>query len=441
MKRRVRDEKGAVLVVVALVMTSLMVLSAGGVMLFTLYGSHREMQKAADQAAVAGAAALPLLNPGEALSGLPLNTAYNLTAAVGLDVPLKGLSNVPDPRAVACAYGKDSLLPQSSRMIGSFGVTPSGLPGTYCSSSPWADARINPTLNSLSTPLSTCVNGLTTEITGLINTLNSSLASLSCLPLLGCLLSDVTNKVNATVAQLNGVLASVKKLEALSPALLTPEMTVTVTERVRPPMMTFVTGNDGVTMTVTATAQRHLKNAVVLPATPQLLNADLNTALNATKPQIQTAMGGVNTQLNSLMTYWGLTSCQDLLAPGSTLYNDISDLYNPPAAGTYTGHDLLRGAQSAATRAASASGYTVPQLAGEAFLVIRQGPTPSTLSGLLGPVFGTLGLSPTLSDLPIPALDVALVAAHDLEDGNISNPDLIPDVAAARGLFTATLID
>jgi hypothetical protein len=33
-----------------------------------------------------------------------------------------------------------------------------------------------------------------------------------------------------------------------------------------------------------------------------------------------------------------------------------------------------------------------------------------------------------------------MVAAHNLEDGNISNPDLITDAAAARGLFTATLV-
>jgi hypothetical protein len=35
---------------------------------------------------------------------------------------------------------------------------------------------------------------------------------------------------------------------------------------------------------------------------------------------------------------------------------------------------------------------------------------------------------------------VVAVAAHNLEDGNISNPDLISDLAAARGLFTATLV-
>lgn len=445
MKRRVHDEKGIVLIVVASVMTALMVLSAGGIMLFTLYGSHREMQKAADQAALAGAAALPLLRPGVALSSLPMNTVYDLTDDVGLDVPLKGLNNVPDPRAVACAFGTRSLQGDSASLINSFGGTATGLPSSYCASSPWADARVNPTLNSLSTPLSTCVNGLTSNINTTINSLNTGLNSLlgNLLGLLGLGLTgaQATAIVNNTVAQLQGVLTSVQNLEALSPALLTPEMTVTVTDRVDPPLISMVTGNSGVQMTVSSTAKRRLKNAVVLPNTPALLNTDLNAPLNATKPQVMAALGEANTQLNALMTQFGLSQCRDLLAPSSSVYQDISDIYEPPAAGTYSGRDLIDGATAAVTRAAGDSGQNVDNLAGEAFLVIRDGVNPTTVSGLLGPLLDSLGLSTTVKTLPIPAMDVAIIAAHNLEDGNISNAYLISDAAAARGLFTATLVN
>ncbi|HEU4868725.1 MAG TPA: hypothetical protein VFV09_13495 [Actinomycetota bacterium] len=428
-------------------MSVLLTLTAGGVMLFTLYGSQREMQKAADQAALAGAAGMPLLRPGVALSSLPLNTVYDLTDDVGLDVPLKGLNNVPDPRAVACAYGTSGLAADSAKFVNSFGVTASGLPSSYCSSSPWSDARVNPSLNSLTTPLSTCVNGLTTSINGVISQLQGSLAGLLSNPLIGLLLAplglnvtSLTNTVTGTITTLTGTLDSVKNLEALAPALLTPEMTVTVTDKVKPPIVGLVTGGDGVQMKVTATAQRRLKNAVVLPATPGLLNTDLNTALNTTKPQVLNALTAANTQLNGLMTRFGLSSCQNLLAPTSSIYQDISDIYSPPASGTYTGRDLIEGATDAVNRIAGESGTATNALAGEAFLVIRQGATPTTLSGLLGPVTSLLGLSSTLQTLPIPALDVAMVAAHNLEDGNISNPDLITDAAAARGLFTATLV-
>lgn len=84
---RARDEKGAVLVIVAIFTLVLLTLSVGGIMMFSVYGANREMQKAADQAALAGAAALPLLRPGVALSSLNLNPVYNLTDNYGLDVP------------------------------------------------------------------------------------------------------------------------------------------------------------------------------------------------------------------------------------------------------------------------------------------------------------------------------------------------------------------
>jgi hypothetical protein len=303
---------------------------------------------------------------------------------------------------------------------------------------------VNPTLNSLSTPLSTCVNGLTTNITNLTNSLlsgkQSLLGNLLGLLGLGMTAAQVTALVDSTVAQLNGVLKSVQNLEALSPALLTPEMTVTVTDKVKPPLVGLITGGDGVQMKVTATAKRHLKNAVVLPNTPALLGTDLNAALNTTKPQVLNALSTVNTQLNSLMSGLGMSGCQNLLAPSSSIYQDISDIYSPPASGSYTGRDLIRGATDAVNRVVSSSGVTAQNVAGEAFLVIRQGVTPNTLSGLLGSLVNNLGLSSTLKTLPVPALDVALVAAHNLEDGNISNPDLITDAAAARGLFTATLV-
>lgn len=443
LQSRIRDERGAVLIIVALVMSALLTLSAGGIMLFTLYGGQREMQKAADQAALAGAAGLPLLRPGVALGSLPLNTAYELTDDVGLDVPLKSLNNVPDPRAVACAYGAAGLASDSAHLVNKFGSAPTPASSSYCAASPWNDARIIPALNSLSTPLSACVNGLTTSINGVINQLTTSLNNLLCLPLV-CNLADVTKTVNDTIARLQGVLTSVQNLEALSPALLTPEMTVSVKSGVKPPMLSMITGADGVQMTVQSVAERRLKNAVVLPNTPALTDTSLNTALASTKPAVMNALAAANTQLNTLMgsapSGLGLSSCQNLLDPDDKVVKDVSDIYSPPASGPApTGATLINGATAAAQRAAAQAGTSVEQLAGEAFLVIRQGPSPTTLSGLLGPVFDLLGLSPTLGLLQIPAVDVAIVAAHNLEDKNISNPDLISDAAAARGLFTATL--
>ncbi|HVL50858.1 MAG TPA: hypothetical protein VM754_05085 [Actinomycetota bacterium] len=459
MKNRVHDERGAVLIIVALVMSVLLILSAGGVMLFTLYGSHREMQKTADQSALAGAAALPLLRPGQTLSTLPMNTAYRLTEGVGLDVPLKGLSNVPDPRAVACAYGVRNLAADSSNLVNKFAVGPTGLPSSYCSNSPWADGRINPTLNSLSTPLSACLNNLTTRINGAITELQSGLNGLLglssfalnlLLAPLGLNASQVTGNVNRTIDMLKSTLRSVEYLEALSPALLTPQMTVTVTDRVVPPLMSMVTSDNGVQMQVTATAERRLKNAIVLPSVssplptgPSMPSVDINVPLNATKPQIMGALSSVNAELNRLASYTpALSGCQNLLAPGTKIYQDIEDVYDPPESAPYSSNDLIAGATAAANRAAADAGTSAANLAGEAFLVVRSGgPSSTTVSSLLGPVVDLLNLTSVVKLLPVPALDVALIAAHNLEDRNISNPDLIPDTLGARGLFTARLVN
>lgn len=447
MKRHVSDERGAVLVIVALVMSVLLTLSAGGVMLFTLYGSQREMQKAADQAALAGAAGMPLLRPGQALGSLPgLNTAYDLTDDVGLDVPLKSLiQGIPDPRAVACAYGSKSLEASSAKLVTGFGSAPSPTPSTICANSPWSDARITPSLNSLSTPLSTCLESLTTRINSAISQLTTSLANVVCLPLLGCVLSTLTGNVNNTIARLQDTLTQIQNLEALAPALLTPQMTVTVKSGVKPPMMSLVTGSDGIQMTATSIAERRLKNAVVLPDTPALTGVSLNSALAETKPTVMTALGTINSQLNTLFsaTSAGLnvSGCQNLLDPNGKIVKDIGDIYNPPASGPApTGQSLINGATAAATRAAGLAGTSIDNLAGEAILVIRQGVTPTTISSLLADPLNLLGLNGTLGLVQIPALDVAIVAAHNLEDGNISNADLMSDLASARGLFTATLV-
>jgi putative Flp pilus-assembly TadE/G-like protein len=451
LKIRARDEKGAVLVIVAIVMTALLTLSAGGILVFTLYGANREMQKAADQAALAGAAALPLLRPGVALESLNMNPVYRLTNNVGLDVPLKSLvSGVPDPRAVACAYGhynmggpqgdKTALEGPNARLIKIYGSAADPFAGgTYCSNAPWSDGRVLPTVNGLATPLTGCINSLTSSLTSLISQLQGALS----LPLLGGILGNI----NATINQVTGVLNAVKNLEALSPALLTPEMTVQIRSGVNPPMMSFITGSNGIQMTVEATAARRLKNAVVLPNTPGLTGVSLNTALAATKPTIMNALNGpgaasLNNQLNTLMSGLGLSGCQNLLSSSSKLVQDIDDIYNPPAGGPApTARDLIAGATTAAQQSAAGAGQNVNDLAGEAVLLIRQGPNPSSLSSLLGPVFSLLG--PVLGvplTTQIPAMDVVAVAAHNLEDGNISNPDLISDLAAARGLFTATLV-
>jgi Flp pilus assembly protein TadG len=454
-------------------MSVLLTLSAGGIMLFSLYGSQREMQKAADQAALAAAAGLPLLNPSQTLDGLALDYTYELLEGYGLDSAVQGATNIPDPRAVACAYANRNLQGDTSRLVAKFGEGYNA--GGSCAGHVSGDARVNVTLGSLTSELSQCLSGLTPAINSLTTQLTTGLNNLLARPLIGLLgitlgtVGDVVNgllpasllaplglnlsQVNTlvqgvpnTIDGLDNVIESVQNLEALTPALLTPEVTVTVTERVTPPLMSMVGGGDGVRMTVSATAERRLKNVVVLPDAP-LLGVDLSSALNAAKPDILSTLTSVNTQLNTVMsTLQGLglgnvAGCQNLLGPASQIYQDIDSLYSPPASAPFTGADLVAGAMDSVIRIAGDSGAAIDDVAGEAFLVIAEGgPTPTTLQNLLGASAGALGLSSTLNSLPIPALDVALVAAHHLESGDPLSEEMMIDTLSARGLFTAVLV-
>lgn len=425
MKRRVHDEKGAVLVVVALVMTSLMILSAGGIMLFTLYGTNREMQKAADQAALAGAAALPPVYPNVLLDNLPYPLSFedisghvhNLTTSVGLDVPMLN-QLVPDPRAVACFYGHESLTGNSAGLTNSFGAAPTGIPSTVCS-----DNRVHVSMHS-NTILS-CVGNIVTELTNRLNILG-----------LGALLQPVLNAVLAPVNRL------VDGLNQALPAVLSPTMTVNIHSKVNPPMFSMISGNAGVQMNVEATAVRRLKNAVVVPtAAGGQLN--LNTVLLQAQGPLFTGptsvVGQVNTALNGLLTGLGITSanCQNIVA--NVLQKELADIYNPPGGGGPSARDVV--AESiAATQATVAA---TPGAAGEAFFLIGAG-GPQSISGIVSGALGLLGplavglIGPVLGALQIPTLDVALVTFDNLAANNVHAT--VVDAANARGMFAATLV-
>lgn len=428
-KNRLSDDRGAVLIIVASFMVVLLTLSAGGIMLFTLYGANREMQKAADQAALAGAASLPLLDPGVLTNGFPvaplLDTTYSITDSTGLDIPRIG--SVPDPKAVACAYGTHNLKGSNAHLIGVFGAAPDSAPATVCASAPWSDVRVFPTVHPNN--ISNCLGGV---VSGVTSRLNSVLGLGGLLGLLGISLDDIM----APVVELQD------SLNKLAPALMTPTMTVEVHSGVEPPLLSFITGSNGVQMAVTATARRQLKNAIVLPDTGELVpGLNLNTALAMPRDDILETLDTINNQLNQLMVGLpGLESCQNVLVP---LRNDIADLYNPPDGGGPPIRQVIDDAVLAADTAVTRGGPALNEMAGEAFLVISGEGSTQSLNTLLNiPLISILApaLRAVLESLQIPALDVGIVAAHEMRNGIMGNDELLPNTFEARGLFTATLV-
>ena len=434
MRRRIRfqNEDGAVLLIVAMVMLPLIILSAGGISVFTLYGAHREMQKAADQAAVAAAAALPPLNPNVVFANLPFpipNTdpVFVLTGDQGLDTPL--LSElVPDPRAVACAYGADGMSSGSAALIALFGVPPTSPPPTLCS-----DTRISPTMQS--TPVYDCLEHV-------VGTLTSRLEILGTDPLLALLLPNVLSAVLTPVQRL------VNGLNQAVPAALSPTMKVEVSSGVRPPMLNVITGEEGIDMRVRATAARRLKNAVVIPLVsggqvgPVVTNdVNLNTALAASQPALINTLGDVDDQVDALMSSLSLANCQNLL---SGVQQDLGDIYNPPSGPAPTAGHIIKESVTAAESTAAATGIALSALAGDAYYAIGAGPPAGSIGSIVSHVVGPL-LAPTalallgpITATQIPTLDVAIVLFTDI--GNQNYHATIIDAANARGLFGAVLV-
>lgn len=424
-----RDD-GAVMVIVALVLIPLMVLSAGGIGLFTLYGAQRELQKAADQAALAGAAALPPLNPNVAFDSLPFpipNTdpVYELAGSQYFDLP-RLADLVPDPRSVACEYGAESLSGDSASLITAFGAEPSVLQSTICT-----DRRVAPTMHS--TPIYHCLDQIVVTLTTRLRILETDI-------LLAPLVPDVLTAVLGPVQQ------AVDALSQLVPAALSPTMRVDVASRVRPPMFDMI-GVDGLDMTVSATASRRLKNAVVVPIIPGgsvgpvvTDDVNLNLALAEPQPALIDALGDIDTLLNQLTASLGLTDCQDLLGG---VRQDLSDIYSPPSGPAPDARDLVKESVDAAEAASASSGVALAELAGDAYYAIGAGDPAGSIGSIVSEVVGPLLASTALALLgpitstQIPSLDVAIVIFTDI--GSEDYRAAVIDAANARGLFRAVL--
>lgn len=421
LKTRLSSERGAVLLTVALVMTVLTLLVAGGISTFTLFGAQRELQKAADQAALAAAAALPPVDPDPLLDLLPLPGTSSEIPVVGpvsgLDVPLKDL--VPDPRAVGCGLGAQSLAGDSALLINSFGTTPTSPPSPPCPNDP----RISV---SFTGGISACVDGI---VNGLVNRLTALVP--------GNLLPSLLASVTAPLTELQ---RNLQLLAAVAPGVATPNVTVTVKSGLEPPLLSMITGSDGVQMQATATAHRRIKNVVALPG-DDLAGINLNSVAAMPRAAVLESLSAIDSQVNNLTQALQLGECHVI----NDLRTDVADVYNPGGSSP-TVTEVIEAAAEATEQAASRSGTAVDDLAGEAFLLVANADDPTSMGGLVPPLLRPVLqlVAPSaltlLNGLQVPALDVAIVAAHNLSDGSVDPSDIM-DAVQARGLFRATLVN
>ena len=439
---RFRDETGGVLVTVAVVLPLIVLLSAGGIVTFTLAATHRELQTAADQAALAGASALPPLYPNDIIAAVetvaPMPDTEPVYELSPFDLPRIG-ELVPDPRAVACAVGSAALDSDSAALVSTLEdqdlfEVPLGDDGeardTFCT-----DQRVYPVIqrNPQATTPTECTNALVEQV-ATANLLPPTDTALD--PLLGTLdptISDIQATVNETVKlNLNNVL----------PAAFTPRMRVDVYSWIEPPLLRLVTNTGGGTMHTTATAYRRIKNAVVVPIVPsqRLLietgvvdpvevitdPVNVNLALNTSQQKLIEALDDADARLNDVMSTYGLP-CENLLG---NVRQDVRDVYDPPTGPAPSALDVVESAVTAAQNTASRTGIPEPDpnnpesLAGEAILLIGV-----TVDEFMNPVRAT----------QIPILDAALVVMRKVADNDYRAATI--SAANAYGVFRATLVE
>jgi hypothetical protein len=447
-----RDD-GGVLAIVAIVLPVLVLLSAGGVSTYAMYASGRELQTAADQAALAGAIALPPFDPNVIVDNAPFpipstDPLYALLPPdVGRIVPRMG-DLIPDPRRVACEVGRAQLDPNAATVVNTLKsqdvfdppLGDDGKPAQTVCENVAVYPRIEPNPDN-TTPVD-CTNRLVQRVAEDAGSLDPSVDTV-----LDPVLAPVQARVDTVVRMpLNHVL----------PAAFTPRMHVDVYAGIEPPMLTLITSRKGGTMHAAATAYRRIKNAVVVPIFPaqqatlvpnpitHLLPVNpatgkpwepidfmtdpvnLNTALHAQQATLIAAITDADDRLDTVMQEYRLP-CDHLL---HNLRQDLRDVYDPPAGPAPAATDIVDAAIAAANSTASAVGAARPDpsdpdsLAGEAFYLIGV-----SVDQFMRPIAAT----------QIPILDVALVTMRKVGDG--SYEAAVVNAANAYGVFRASLVE
>lgn len=434
-RRRIASEHGGVIVLVALALPAVLLVSGLGSAGFSLFASHRELQRATDQAALAGAASLPVLDPNRlADDAFPMPDTDPVIGEMErlTDVEAPRMDDlVPDPRSVACAYGADGLGDSSAQIASALGdpeqferpTDDDGEPRDTVCDDPRVYPRVEPNPDN-TTPIE-CTNRLVRQVAADAGTLDPDA--------LEPVLSPVQQTVNQIVhLPLNHVL----------PAAFAPRMHVDVYTYLEPPMLGLFSDEQGNVLGADATAHRRIKNAIVVPILPeQRLEIDLglveprevitdpvnlNTALHTSQTTLLRAVADADERLDTLMSTYGLP-CQHLL---HNLRQDLRDLYDPPTGPAPSALDIADAAVTAGENVAARTGLPEPDpsdpdsLAGEAVLLVGV-----TVDESMEPIAAT----------QIPILDAALVVMDRAADGSYEAAVL--SALNARGVFRASLVE
>lgn len=280
LRARLRSERGATAVLVGIVVPLLLAMVGLGSEVMVLSAADRELQRTADQAALAAAAQRPVVDTG-AIGGFPL--------LAGL---LAGLLHPGAPSAadIACPTAEHNA--ERSQVLGAFAAQLPTCDNGLVTVTPESDA--SDVLNE--------AEGLLGDLTGIAVT-----------PTLEALLAAVGLPVD---------------VEGLIPAVATPRVRVSVTGDVTTAFRQLI-ADDGAPSTLTreAVARRRFKNVLLLPTVPLCGLPSSLPLTDAVVNLLRDTLGG--TELAHLLDSLGLLDIQpliDLLDPLGLLGLGLDDV-------------------------------------------------------------------------------------------------------------------
>lgn len=455
--RRTRgDEQGAILVTTAVLLTAVAAFAGLALGTAALYGTAQEGRTAADLSAAAGASSMPGLAIGSSSNPLGLPAPSQLDTPLGtvdatpslptLDTDWAlGICNIVgkqftdrrSPLTISWATGPvqctpsvsvaDPALQRLANCIEGAGALASCLAQLEAGLASLAQAPpeaspVVAAVQQMTVDAGKTGDVVTAELLAQIHGLNTTLGG-QLTPMLDALPHD--GKLSVDVAR-------------LAPALITPEVNVTVTQSVDVPGASLV-GKGPITFTTDATARRAFKSAVAVPVvTPPGpdgsiifdLNPAVSYARDSTLAAIDSTGDAVTPTLDQAFAQagcGGMSTCPSFGPAIDSVGADLRDVLDPPHGTAPDAETLIQ--------EAIASGEPI-MLAIGSYVVDPKQVLGSTVYSLPG----VQQLLPNL--LFVPALDVVpvILSAGPLGKVIATPVDTVAAAARARGLFKARLV-
>jgi hypothetical protein len=357
-----RDDAGAILPTAAILLVALAAFAGLTVAGGAVYAAAQEGRKAADLAALGAAANLPTLNLGTTSAN-----PQGLPAPVQLDTPLGTVDTTAALPTInqdfvlgACNIAARQFAPGRAPVTQAYGATAPTCAPTPHLANQWLQELANCLAGT--TAAADCANRLATGLASLLPppapTSPVVSAVQSATTQAGMTGQVVTSSLMAQIRALNTTLGGaltplLSRLNSaggvdidmtrLAPALLIPEVSVKIVQKIAVPGASLLHAGP-VTLTTSATARRVVKNAVVVPAvtlpsaTDGTVTFNLNPALTTARDtafnalqQVGTTVAPVADQaLTQVACPGSATTCPTVSTSFSDALADLHDAIDPP---------------------------------------------------------------------------------------------------------------